>query len=96
MTKSDKEATVVSADCLLLKVNSARVTFSTSWALVACHTLGFHTKASEPEGSNQRQEDSISYKKFLQGKIIIYMEMIGILPRYNTSIISRYQCQVPY
>ena len=60
MTKSDKEVTVVSAHCLLLNVNSARVMFSTSWALVACHTLGFHMKASESEWSNQRQEDSIT------------------------------------
>ena len=43
-------------------------------------------KASESEWSNQRQEDSISYKKLLPGKVITYtMEMIGILPRYNTT-----------
>ena len=41
-------------------------------------------KVSESEWSNQRQEDSISYKKFLPGKIITCTEMIGILPRYNT------------
>ena len=34
--------------------------------------------------SNQRQEDSISYKKVLLEKRITCMEMIGILPRYNT------------
>ena len=40
-----------------------------------------HMKALESEWSNQRQENSVSYKKFLPGK---YTEMIGILPRYNT------------
>ena len=37
-------------------------------------------KASESEWSNQRQEGSISYKKFLPGKIITCMEMIGKIP----------------
>ena len=41
-------------------------------------------EGSESEWSNQRQEDSFSYKKFLPGKIITYMEMIGLLPRCNT------------
>ena len=40
-----------------------------------------HMKAVESKWSNQRQGDSISYKKFLPGKIITY---IGILPRPNT------------
>ena len=36
-------------------------------------------------GSNQRQEDSVSCKKFLPGKLATYI-MIGVLPG---------QCQVP-
>ena len=57
---------------------------STSW-----HNM----KALESGWSNQRQENSISYKKFLPRKIITYMEMIGVLPRYNTM-----ECQlcIPY
>ena len=39
-------------------------------------------KASKSEWSNQRQGDSISYKKFLSEKITC-MEMIVILPSYN-------------
>ena len=41
----------------------------------------FQLKASKSEWCIPRQENSISYKTFLQVKII---EMIGILPWYNT------------
>ena len=56
----DDQVRQKSDHCLLLKVNNTRVMFSTFWAPVACHTLGFHMKASESEWSNQRQEDSIT------------------------------------
>lgn len=39
-------------------------------------------KASESVWFNQKQKDSVSYKKFLPGKmnnIASYMEMIGVL-----------------
>ena len=39
---------------------------------------------SQNQNGLTKSEDSISYKKFVLGKIITYMEMIGSLPRYNT------------
>ena len=42
-------------------------------------------KGSESEWSNQKKKNSISYEKILVGKKTKKtMEMIGILPRYNT------------
>ena len=47
-------------------------------------------KGSESEWSNQKKENSISYEKILVGKKKKSMEMIGILPRYNTM-----KCEMP-
>ena len=57
-------------------------------------------KASESEWSNQRQEDSNSYKNFLPGIIIITcMEMIGVLTTMkcqlqsmSNTLLSTYAC----
>ena len=39
---------------------------------------------SQNQSDLAKPEDSVSYKKFLPGKIITYMEMIGISPWYST------------